>query len=165
MTVVMRSIEIETPARPSFHDLTVDVARLVAESSITQGIAVVSSPHTTCSVIIQEESHDTDYYGTEYLMQDLMNVLESLVPTCRTQGQYLHPGPAHIAAATDERGEEPWWSLNVDAHLRSALLGRSESVPIDDRRLQLGEYGHIFFADLDQVRARRRTASVVLMGD
>ena len=165
MTVQSVVVTVESQARPTFHDITEDVERAVFESGIAAGVAVVSSPHTTCSVIIQESSHDTTHYGTEFLMQDLVNVLEDVVPTCRAEGQYLHPGPEHIHLAKTKRSEEPWWSLNVDAHLRSALLGRSESIPVDDHKLQLGEFGRIYFADFDQVRARQRGVRIVVMGE
>jgi thiamine phosphate synthase YjbQ (UPF0047 family) len=164
LSVHRSTIDVQSEARPTFHDITSEVAARVATSDISEGIAVVSSPHTTCSVVIQEESHDVTYLGIEYLMQDLLDVLTRVIPDCTAERQYLHPGPQHIASALRERGEQPWWSLNVDAHLRSVMLGRSESVPIADGELMLGEFGRIYFIDLDQMRARRRSALVTLMG-
>jgi secondary thiamine-phosphate synthase enzyme len=165
MPVHRATIEVHSEARVTFHDVTGDVVASLAESGIDAGVALVSSPHTTCSVLIQEESHDTTYLGVEYLMQDLLDVMQRAVPDCTAEGQYRHPGPQHIASAARERGEEPWWSLNVDAHLRSVMLGRSESIPIVDGQLALGEFGRIFFADFDQVRARRRAVLVTLVGE
>ena len=78
--------------------------------------------------MIQEASDDVNYWGTELLMQDLVNVLTHIIPTCLTEGQYLHPGPKHIQAAAG-RDELPSWSLNTDAHLRSVLMGRSSLHP------------------------------------
>jgi thiamine phosphate synthase YjbQ (UPF0047 family) len=122
------SIEIETEAMPTFYDMTDQVREIVARSNIMDGIAVVFSQHTSCSVIIQEESHDTTYFGTKYLFQDLLDVLEALIPRCRREGQYLHPGPEHIEYVVEALGELPAWSLNTDAHLRSCLLaGRVHS--------------------------------------
>jgi len=63
------------------------------------------------------------------------------------------------------RNELPSWSLNTDAHLRSVLLGRSESIPIVDGKLELGEFGRIYFADFDQVRARERTVRFQVVGE
>jgi secondary thiamine-phosphate synthase enzyme len=165
MAVHHSTIHVQTEPRPTFHDITSEVVPRVAASEIADGIAIVSSPHTTCSVIIQEESHDVTYLGVEYLMQDLLDVLTRVIPDCTAERQYLHPGPEHIASAVRERGEEPWWSLNVDAHLRSVMLGRSETIPIADGDLILGEFGRIYFIDLDQMRARRRTVHVTLMGE
>ena len=114
--------------------------------------------------MIQEASDDTNYWGTELLMQDLVNVLEKIIPTCRTEGQYLHPGPKHITAAAG-RDELPSWSLNTDAHLRSILMGRSQSIPVVDGQMACGAFGHIYFADFDQVRARERIVRVQIVGE
>ena len=163
MTAFHGTIALETKARVSFTDVTERVTDLVAQAALMDGIVLVYSQHTTCSVMLQEASHDTTYYGTDFLLQDTVHVLEKLIPTATTQGQYLHPGPLHIADA-EQRGEEAWWSLNVDGHLRSLMLGRSVSVPLVRGELILGEFGHIYFADFDQVRARPRTVHVQVVG-
>ena len=129
------------------------------------GTITVYSPHTTCSVITQEASHDRLYDGTEHLLQDMLDRLEVLVPTCRHEGQYLHPGKLHISHAVENLGEEAVWSLNTDAHIRSALIGRSETIPIVDGRMELGEFGRIYFVDFDGVRARDRTVHFQLVGE
>jgi secondary thiamine-phosphate synthase enzyme len=159
------SFTIQSDRRPTFHDVTEGVKAAVKRSGIRNGITLVYSQHTTCSVIIQEEAHDENYWGTKFILQDLVNVFEKVVPTCRTEGQYLHPGPKHIAHARKNLNEEAFWSLNTDAHLRSVLLGRSESIPLVDGELQLGQFGVIYFVDFDQVRARERTVRVQVVGD
>jgi secondary thiamine-phosphate synthase enzyme len=164
MTVYHQAFKIQSDRRPTFHDVTEQVREALQKSNIRDGILVVFSQHTTCSVLIQEASDDTNYWGTELLMQDLVNVLEGLIPTCRTENQYLHPGPKHITAAAG-REELPSWSLNTDAHLRSILLGRSQSVPVVNGRMELGEFGRIYFADFDQVRARERNVRVQIVGE
>ncbi|MGY2872842.1 secondary thiamine-phosphate synthase enzyme [Marmoricola sp. URHA0025 HA25] len=164
MSTHAATLIIDTEARITYTDITDFVIDTVRASDIEQGIVVVSSPHTTCSVVIQEASHDVNYYGTEFLMQDLTHVLETLAPRTTTEGRYLHPGPIHIEEARRLRSEEAWWSLNVDGHLRSVLLGRSESIPVVAGNPQLGEFGCVYFADFDQVRARTRSVKVVVVG-
>lgn len=164
MAAFHREFKIQSDRRPTFHDVTEEVADCVELSGFAGGIALVYSQHTTCSVLIQEQSDDVNYWGEQYILQDLVNVLERLIPTCRTEGQYLHPGPKHIEIAQRERSEEAFWSLNTDAHLRSVLLGRSVSIPIVEGKLQLGEFGRVYFADFDQVRARERTIRVEIVG-
>lgn len=164
MTVRHASFTLQSDRRPTFHDVTPELEEALASSGVADGILVVSSQHTTCSVLIQEASDDTDYWGEELLMQDLVSVLTQLVPTCRTEGQYRHPGPKHIIAAAG-RDELPSWSLNTDAHLRSVIMGRSATVPVIDGAMMLGEFGRIYFADFDQVRARERTVRVTVVGD
>jgi secondary thiamine-phosphate synthase enzyme len=164
MTVYHGEFKIQSDRRPTFEDVTGCVQEELKRSGIKDGILLAYSQHTTCSVLVQEASDDTNYWGTELLMQDLVNVLEKIIPTCRTEGQYLHPGPKHIVAAKG-RNEESFWSLNTDAHLRSVLMGRSQSIPVVDGVLQLGEFGRIYFADFDQVRARQRTVMVQVVGE
>jgi secondary thiamine-phosphate synthase enzyme len=164
MAVHHATFTVQSDRRPTFHDVTDQVEEALARSGIRNGILVVSSQHTTCSVLIQEASDDVDYWGTELLMQDLLTILERLAPTCRTQGQYYHPGPMHITAA-EGRHELPSWSLNTDAHLRSVILGRSQTVPVVSGAMMLGDFGRVYFADFDQVRARERTVRVQIIGE
>lgn len=164
MSVYHDTFQIQSDRRPTFEDVTERVVEVLKKSKINEGILVVYSQHTTCSVLLQEAADDVNYWGTELLMQDLVNVLEKIIPTCRTEGQYLHPGPKHIEAAKG-REEEACWSLNTDAHLRSVILGRSITIPVVDGQMVLGEFGRIYFADFDQVRARQRTVRVQIVGE
>jgi secondary thiamine-phosphate synthase enzyme len=164
MTVHHESFTLPPKRAPSFRDVTAEVEGILAKSGIRQGFLLVFSQHTTCSVLIQEASDDVNYWGTELLMQDLVTVLDQLMPTCRTEGQYHHPGPRHIEAGRG-RGEEAAWSLNTDAHLRSVLLGRSQAVPVVDGAMTLGDFGRIYFADFDHSRTRERTVRVQIVGE
>jgi secondary thiamine-phosphate synthase enzyme len=165
MPVYHELFEIDTEARPTFHDVTDRVKEIITRSGITNGIAVVFSQHTTCSIMIQEESHDTTYNGTKYILQDLLDVFEAIIPQCRREGQYMHPGPQHAAYAVDTLGEKVEWSLNTDAHLRSCLMGRSESIPLLDGKLELGQFGQVYFVDFDGTRARKRIVRVQVVGE
>ena len=164
MSVSYATFSVQSDRRPTFEDVTGRVEDALRKSGIRNGILLVYSQHTTCSVLIQEASDDVDYWGTELLMQDLVTILEGLAPTCRTQGQYHHPGPKHIEAAVG-RDELPAWSLNTDAHLRSVILGRSQSIPVVDGAMTLGDFGRIYLADFDQTRARERTVRVQIVGE
>jgi secondary thiamine-phosphate synthase enzyme len=158
------SFTIQSDKRPTFDDVTNRTLELLGKSGISDGLMVVFSQHTTCSVLIQEQSDDTTYWGIQFVLQDMVNGLEKLFPTCTCEGQYLHPGPRHIEIAGRERNEEASWSLNTDAHLRSVMLGRSVIVPVNKGKAELGEFGRIYFADFDQVRARERTVRVSVIG-
>ncbi len=157
--------EIDTDHRPSFHDVTNLVKESVSRSGVKDGIAVVYSQHTTCSVIIQEDSRDTTYNGTKFIFQDLLDVLDVLIPQCQKEGQYLHPGPKCVEHSVNVVGEEPAQTLNTDGHLRSSLIGRSESIPIVEGALLLGEHGNIYFADFDGTRPRKRIVRVQVVGE
>lgn len=156
---------LSSHCRVTFDDVSDRSLEVVSKSGIKNGIAVVYSQHTTCSVFVQEQSDDVNFWGTQLILQDTVNGLSQIFPTCNTEGQYLHPGPLHIDIARRERQEEASWSLNTDAHLRSVLLGRSVTIPIVDGEVLLGEFGKIYFADFDQVRARERTVRVTVVGE
>ena len=158
------SCEIETPARQEFFDVTTQFEEFVAGTGVRDGLAVAYSAHTSCCVVLQEESEDVTYYGTQLLLQDTLNVLAKIAPPTRHEGQYLHPGPVHIRNAGELRDELPEWGLNTDGHIISSLLGRSETVPLVDGALVLGEFGRVYFGDLDSVRARTRTVHFQVLG-
>ena len=149
---------------PGYFCITAKVLDILGRSGVKNGICVVYTHHTTCSMMIQENSFDISPDGQEYLNQDLSNIFESIIPTCRREGQYLHPGPKAIEFAA-RHGETKEEALNTDAHLRSALVGRSESIIVIDGNLDLGKFGHIYFVDFDQTRPREREVQVQIMGE
>ena len=165
MTVIHKTFAVRTQRGIHFEDVTGRVGEIVRDSGVKNGIALIFSQHTSCSVFIQEDSEGVTYTGTSLLLQDTINCLEKIIPDCKYEGQYLHPGPYHADQAGKLRGEPPEWCLNTDGHIRSCLLGRSESIPLVDGKLTLGEFGIIYFADLDRTRERERTVRVQSVGE
>lgn len=165
MKVLRETLQAKsTGIRPTFHTITDQVRELVKKSSVKEGICVVYTHHTTCSVMTQECSFDKAYTGLEYLQQDLTDIFEKIIPTCRKEGQYMHPGP-ELTAFSAVHGEDKPETLNTDAHLRSVLLGRSETIVIADGELDLGKFGHVYFVDWDQTRAREREIQIQIIGE
>ena len=163
--VFKKSLKLESKHRAvTFHDVTDKVKQIVKESNIKNGIAVVYSHHTTCSVITQECAFDMSMTGLETLQQDLVNVFEKWIPTCRYEGMYLHPGKKALDFA-ESVGEDNFGCHNTDAHLRSSIIGRSVTVVIDDGEADLGKFGRIHFIDFDQTRGRTRTVQVMVIGE
>lgn len=148
----------------SFHDVTGQVKAIAARSGLKNGIAVVYSHHTTCSVITQECAFDMSMTGLETLQQDLVNVFEAWIPTCRSEGMYLHPGQKALVFA-EEHGEDNFGCHNTDAHLRSSIIGRNVTIVMADGELDLGEFGRVHFIDWDQTRGRTRTVQVMVIGE
>jgi len=165
MRVVNESFNVVSDGqKPVFHTVTGRVKSILEKSGVTSGVCIVYSKHTTCAVIIDEDSIDMANSGLTYLQQDLADVFERLIPTCRREKQYMHPGPEMTVFAA-EHGEEKPETLNTDAHLRSSILGRSESIPIINGNLDLGDFGHIYFVDFDHTRTRERTVTVQIIGE
>lgn len=148
----------------SFHDITSTVKGIASRSGMKDGIVVVYSHHTTCSVITQEDAFDRSMTGLETLQQDLVNVFENIIPTCRYEHMYLHPGPKALAFA-ESVGEDNFGCHNTDAHLRSSIIGRNVTIVVDDGEMDLGEFGRIHFIDWDQTRGRTRTIQVMCIGE
>ena len=165
MKVFRESIDVKSPGmRPSFHMITDGVRDIAARSGIVNGLCVVYSHHTTCSVMMQECSFDMMEGGLEYLQQDLCDVFEDMIPTCLKEGQYMHPGPELIEFSR-KAGEDRPYTLNTCGHLRSVFLGRSETIVVADGELDLGEFGHIYFVDFDHTRPRERQVQVQIIGE
>jgi len=163
--VFQESIKILTPGRqPWFEDINERVVEIVKRSGVQNGLILVYSHHTTCSVILQEYSKDITYSGLEFMNQDLVNVFEEIIPTMRHEGQYLHPGPWSTQFSF-ENGEDKPFCINTDGHLRSLFMGRSETLPIIDGVMDTGDFGHLYFIDFDQTRERNRTIQVQIMGE
>lgn len=165
MSIYHEIFTVHSGQNISFADVTEQVEKAVGNSGIKDGLVNVFSQHTSCSVFLQEDSEDVTYNQIPLLLQDMINVFEKIIPTCRYEGQYLHPGPVHTENAMRLRDEKQEWLLNTDGHLRSVLLGRSETVPLVDGSMTLGEFGRIYFTDMDQTRARERRIRVQIVGE
>lgn len=162
--VYRESFQLESRHRAvSFHDVTEQVKEIAARSGMREGIVVVYSHHTTCSVITQECAFDMSMTGLETLQQDLVNVFEKWIPTCRSEGMYLHPGQKALVFA-EEHGEDNFGCHNTDAHLRSSIIGRSVTIVMTGGEVDLGEFGRVHFIDWDQTRGRTRTVQVMVIG-
>ena len=148
----------------TLHDVTDEVKAITKRSGLKNGICVVYSHHTTCCVITQECAFDESITGLETLQQDLVNIMDDIIPVCKHEGMYLHPGPKALKFA-EEHDEDARGCHNTDAHLRSSIIGRSETIVLIDEELDLGEFGHIHFIDFDQTRARSRTVQVMIIGE
>ena len=159
--------ELELQSRgwiPTFHDISTDIMNIVKESCIKNGTCTIASHHTTCSVMIQEYSHDFDTFDLEYLQHDLLDIMRKMIPDFSEEHQYRHPGPVHAQFGRYVKEPGNYTSMNTDGHLRSVFFGRSETMTIKDGKLDGGEFAHIYFIDWDHVRARRRQANVTVMG-
>lgn len=114
-------------------DLTADVARVVAASGVDEGTCTVFVPHATAAIVINENDDPN-------LCDDLLDALAKLVP----EGAWRHDRVDHNGAA----------------HIKAAILGPSETVPVRGGRLLLGTWQAIMLVDLDGPRQRRVIVTV-----
>ncbi|HEX9776139.1 MAG TPA: secondary thiamine-phosphate synthase enzyme YjbQ [Actinomycetota bacterium] len=136
-------IALTTTRTTELIDITEQVAAGVAETDLETGIALISTPHTTCAVIVNESESG--------FVRDFQDALERLAPI---DAHYAHNDAPHA-----EEFEAP----NGYAHIRSAFLASpSVMLPVRDGELGLGRWQRVFFVELD--RARPRTVQVTVLG-
>jgi len=63
MAVYHETFKVQSDRRPTFEDVTGRVKAVLKNSGLKNGILLVYSQHTTCSVLIQEASDDTNYWA------------------------------------------------------------------------------------------------------
>lgn len=131
---MQKTFEISTNKKQEIIDITEQVRKVVKESGIKEGICVVYTAHATAGVIINE-NYDPN------ICTDLINCLNKLIP----QGKWLH-----------DRIDD-----NADAHLKSAIIGPSETIVVEKGELVLGTWQSIMVADFDGPRRRRVVVKIV----
>ena len=94
--VVQKEIELQSRGWiPTFHDIRKEILDIVEASGVKNGTVAIVSHHTTCSVMVQECSHDIDSFDLEYLQHDLLDIMRKMIPDFAEEHQYRHPGPIH----------------------------------------------------------------------
>ena len=126
-----------TAKRREFVRITDEIARIVADSRVQEGMALVSAMHITAAVYVND--------WEDGLIADFQDWLETLAPAGRP---YRH----HAT------GED-----NGDAHLKRTLMGHQVIVPITKGKLDLGPWEQVFYAEFDG--QRRKRVIVKVMGE
>lgn len=173
MVVFQKVATLETCAkRDSYFDITEHVKTAIEESGIQNGICLVSTPHTTCSIFFEEFTHDVDENGDDFLNLDLSEKLGMMISEHLSASSYRYPGEKHYEAVASWPNPEEWlpngdkkalW--NADAHLKATIIGSSVTFPITSHQLAVGKTGYIYFVDFDRTRERCRKFQMTLMGD
>jgi secondary thiamine-phosphate synthase enzyme len=126
-------LELTTTAPIQFIDITQQVRQQVRAAGLRDGLVTLISRHTTARVNLNERE--------ERLQEDMVTFLKRLVPR---DGDY-----GHNIAPVDDRD-------NAHAHLIGLFANASESIPVADGELLLGEWQSVFFVELDGPRATRQ---------
>ena len=127
--------------RVTYHNITNEVKRILETSEIQNGVCVIQSPHTTCSVIFEEFVHDLDFNGDEYLQVDLNRILDQIIPRELSENtDYRYPGQKHVdflmGMNDPNYPADPGTILNGDAHIRASFFGAIESLIIKEGELK-----------------------------
>ena len=134
MNSYTEELAVRTASRDEMIDITSQVAGVLGRSGIDEGMLVVHVPHTTAGVTINENA-DPD------VVHDVLNALDKAVPW--RQGAYRH----------DEG--------NSAAHVKSSLVGCSQTLLVGAGRLTLGTWQGIWFCEFDGPRTRRAIVRVM----
>jgi secondary thiamine-phosphate synthase enzyme len=130
-------LRLETPGDGHIVDITAGVARVVASTGVQRGIVTAFAVGSTVAITTMEYEPGA--------VADLQALLDRLIPAT---GDYEHNRQNH--------------DTNAHAHLRAALIGPSETVPVLDGRLGLGTWQQLVLLDFDD-RHRTRTVTVQVL--
>ena len=86
--------ELELQSRgwiPTFHDVTREICAIARASGVRNGTVCIASHHTTCSVMVQECSHDIDSFDLN-TSSTICSTSCKLIPDFMEEHQYRHPG-------------------------------------------------------------------------
>lgn len=131
-------ISLTTNKREILVDITPQVKSVVQESGIKNGLVNVYAQGATAAIMIQENWDDS-------VQTDVVNLLKKMIPN----GVWLHD-------AQDGNG---------DSHLKSGLVGPSETIPLVDGSLGLSTWQNIFFCEFDGPRNDRKVVCTVMGAD
>lgn len=109
---------------------------------------------------------DEDPNGTDYLQLDLNRCLRKIFPDeVAFNDNYYYPGPKHVNREGRRHFDFQGISLNGPAHLKSTMIGASQTFVIDQGVLQSGPFGSIWFVDFDTTRPRKRKCVLCINGE
>ena len=128
---------ISTKKKQELLDITERINSIIKKSKMKNGLCNIFTTHTTAAIIINE-NYDPN------ICLDLLDSLNKLIPN----GIWRH-----------DRIDG-----NADAHLKSAILGPQETIPIKNGELKLGRWQSIMLVELDGPRNDRKII-VTIIGD
>jgi len=117
-------------------DITDQVQACIDKSKVREGICQVFVRHATAAIIINENADPN-------ICTDFIKALEKAIPK---HNNYLHDKIDN----------------NAGAHIKSALIGPSETIPIKNGALHLGTWQSIMLVELDGPRSTRNVSVVCL---
>ena len=137
MTVTGGLLRMDTPGGGHIVDITAGVLSIVRTTEVERGLVSVFVTGSTAAITTMEYERGG--------VSDLQALLDRLIPT---HGEYDHNRLNH--------------DTNAHAHLRAAVIGPSETVPLVEGRLALGTWQQLVLIDFDD-RPRTRSVTVQVL--
>lgn len=123
----MHELRVKTRSRNDLVDITAEVQKAVGNSGVSDGVCLVFVPHTTAAVTINEGADPA-------VRRDIEAKLDKVFP--------WSDGYTHAEG-------------NSAAHIKTSLVGSSETVLVASGRLILGTWQSIYFCEFDGPRERK----------
>ena len=139
MGVSNKSLTVSTTGKGTY-EITDKIEAIVHESEIENGVVTVFTQHTSCSLIVMENADPT-------ARRDLEEFFDRLVPE---NADYFE----HDSEGSDD----------MPSHIRMVLTRSSETIPVVERRMQLGTWQGIFLFEHRRAGHRRKIV-VTVMGE
>ena len=133
------TLKVRSETSPEFIDVTDEVEEFIESSGVLNGIVVVFSKHTTAAIVIQEDE--------PLLLDDFRNLLDSIASS---DAKYSH-NDFDVRTVHMHDNECP----NGHSHCQHLTLGSSESVPVIEGKMALGEWQRVFMVELDGEKAQQ----------
>lgn len=127
---MLEKIKLRTESGENLVDVTSEIDAVIQESGIIEGACLVFVPHTTAGITINSA---LDVNTTK----DILHELDRLVPT-RVDFYHQYDTPQDAAG-----------------HIKSVLVGQSQSIIISGGRLKLGSSQSVLFCEFDGPRDRQ----------
>jgi secondary thiamine-phosphate synthase enzyme len=138
--LITDTLRLKTDKRKELYNVTDSVAEVVRRHAIRDGLAIVSSMHTTLGLFVNE--------WQPALLHDIKAMLDKLIVP---DDGYRHDDPRF--SDCDRR--------NAHAHLQATMLGHTLTFPIHDGKLVMGQFQAIIAAELDGPRSRQIAIQVI----
>jgi len=143
--LLCQALDVWTSDAPEFIDITEEVAAAVKVAGLRFGQVTVFSTHTTAAIKINENE--------PLLLRDMCQLLQRAAPQ---DADYEHND---FTRRTVNMNEDE--CANGHAHCQHLFLGTSETIPVVEGALTLGQWQRIFLVELDHPRQRRVLINIV----
>ncbi len=130
---MFKQFNVKTTQKVELIDVTSKIVTIINKSKVQEGIVFIYVPHTTAAVTINENADPS-------VKEDIIMKLNKIIPF---EDNYKH------------------LEGNSAAHIKSSIIGCSESLIIDEGKLILGRWQGIYFCEFDGPRERKVNVKII----
>jgi len=122
-----QELTVRTHNRIELVDITAQIQKFIRDHKVESGLLVLFVPHTTAAITVNENADPS-------VQRDILAELNRLIPLT---GSYQHS------------------EGNSAAHIKSTVIGPSQTFIIEGGQLALGTWQGLFFCEFDGPRTRK----------